>query len=368
MTPEERYRFDIQGFLVRRGVLSAGDVEALNVAVDLIDAPEPGDDIMSQRFVGHLVAARRFRDLLDHEGIFDIVLELCGSSARLDHAYGIIMRPGTNGLGLHGGGKPFDPAQYYTVDGGAIRTGLVAVQWALVDHNPGRGGFLCVPGSHKANFPTARRDRRGHGRRGADEGRRCRDLHRGPDPRHVDVARPATAADVALQVLPRQLGVVARGVAGRAVQLMHVATAPAAATTVGRQPPTVAMITHLFVYGTLRPGQQRWPFLEPFVMDEGHDESVVGTLYDTGHGYPAAKFDRPGTILGRVYPLNLDRLDEGLKLLDEVEGAVIDLFRRVADHHVDRNRSMGVRVLRRAAAVPPRSIRRAVWSQPDVSV
>jgi gamma-glutamylcyclotransferase (GGCT)/AIG2-like uncharacterized protein YtfP len=90
------------------------------------------------------------------------------------------------------------------------------------------------------------------------------------------------------------------------------------------------MITHLFVYGTLRPGQQRWTFLEPLVTDEGRDESVAGTLYDTGHGYPAAKFDRPGTIFGRVYPLNLDRLDEGLKLLDEVEGAVIDLFRRVA--------------------------------------
>jgi gamma-glutamylcyclotransferase (GGCT)/AIG2-like uncharacterized protein YtfP len=90
------------------------------------------------------------------------------------------------------------------------------------------------------------------------------------------------------------------------------------------------MITHLFVYGTLRPGQQRWPFLEPLVLDEGHDGSVVGTLYNTGHGYPAAKFDRPGTIFGRVYPLNLDRLDEGLKLLDEVEGAVVDLFRRVA--------------------------------------
>ena len=90
------------------------------------------------------------------------------------------------------------------------------------------------------------------------------------------------------------------------------------------------MITHLFVYGTLRPGQQRWPFLEPLVTDEGRDESVVGTLYDTGHGYPAAKFDRPGTIFGRVYPLKIDRLDEGLNLLDEVEGAVIDLFRRVA--------------------------------------
>jgi gamma-glutamylcyclotransferase (GGCT)/AIG2-like uncharacterized protein YtfP len=90
------------------------------------------------------------------------------------------------------------------------------------------------------------------------------------------------------------------------------------------------MITHLFVYGTLRPGQQRWPFLEPFVVDEGHDESVVGALYNTGNGYPAARFDRPGTIHGRVYPLNLDRLDEALVLLDEVEGAVVDLFRRVA--------------------------------------
>jgi len=90
------------------------------------------------------------------------------------------------------------------------------------------------------------------------------------------------------------------------------------------------VISHLFVYGTLRPGQQRWPFLAPFVVDEGHDTSVVGMLYDTGHGYPAAKFDRDGIIRGRVYSLRVDRLDECLELLDEVEGAVQDLFRRVA--------------------------------------
>jgi len=90
------------------------------------------------------------------------------------------------------------------------------------------------------------------------------------------------------------------------------------------------VITHLFVYGTLRPGQQRWPFLEPFVVDEGCDDSLAGALYDTGHGYPAAKFDRDGVIHGRVYSLRVDRLDECLQLLDEVEGAVQDLFRRVA--------------------------------------
>ena len=90
------------------------------------------------------------------------------------------------------------------------------------------------------------------------------------------------------------------------------------------------MITHLFVYGTLRPGQQRWPFLAPFVIDDGQNGSASGILYDTGNDYPAARFDRLGTIHGRVYALHRDRLDEALHLLDEVEGAVVDLFRRVA--------------------------------------
>ncbi|MDP9464525.1 MAG: gamma-glutamylcyclotransferase [Actinomycetota bacterium] len=89
------------------------------------------------------------------------------------------------------------------------------------------------------------------------------------------------------------------------------------------------MITHLFVYGTLRPGQQRWKYLAPFIVDEGHDGSAAGALYDTGHGYPAARFDRPGSIRGRIYSLDTDRLDECLRLLDEVEAVVFDLFRRV---------------------------------------
>ena len=105
------------------------------------------------------------------------------------------------------------------------------------------------------------------------------------------------------------------------------------------------MITHLFVYGTLAPGQQRWPHLAPFVVGEGHRASVPGVLYNTGHGYPAARFDRPGSINGMVY--GLDPSDSmRLQLLDEVEGAVIDLFGRVATTST-RHRDMGLRVLRR---------------------
>ena len=66
-------------------------------------------------------------------------------------------------------------------------------------------------------------------------------------------------------------------------------------------------ITHVFVYGTLRPGDVRWKFLEPFVVDEGWDDSIPGRLFDTGLDYPAAILDERaapgGTIHGRTYPL-----------------------------------------------------------------
>jgi hypothetical protein len=152
LTDHERYLFDVRGYVVRRGVLSANEVDALNTAVDLLSLPEPGAPIQTQRFSRHLSSARCFRDLIDHAAVFEPVLELCGEYVRLDHAYGIVMNPGQTGLGLHGGGTPHDPAQFYDVRAGRIYNGLVAAQWALVDHGAGMGGFGCIPGSHRANF------------------------------------------------------------------------------------------------------------------------------------------------------------------------------------------------------------------------
>jgi len=86
---------------------------------------------------------------------------------------------------------------------------------------------------------------------------------------------------------------------------------------------------HLFVYGTLRPGDVRWPILEPFVADEGVDDTAGGNVFDTGLGYPAATFDDTSTIRGRTYQLRPDRLDEALAVLDEVEGAVIGHYHRI---------------------------------------
>jgi ectoine hydroxylase-related dioxygenase (phytanoyl-CoA dioxygenase family) len=152
MTELERYRFDLSGYLVRRSVLTAQELERLNRAIDNLRLAPARDSITSQRFTGVIEAGGLMRDLMDHPAVIDIVRELCGEQARLDHAYGIVMSPGTSGLGVHGGSEPFDPAQYYEVRGGRIHTGLIAAQWALVDHRSGDGGFACIPGSHTSRF------------------------------------------------------------------------------------------------------------------------------------------------------------------------------------------------------------------------
>ncbi len=89
-------------------------------------------------------------------------------------------------------------------------------------------------------------------------------------------------------------------------------------------------ITHLFVYGTLRPGDVRWPKLEPFVAGEGHVDRVGGQVFDTGLGYPAAIFGPTGTVAGRTYPLRVEMMDEALAALDEEEDTVLGLYHRVS--------------------------------------
>ena len=92
-------------------------------------------------------------------------------------------------------------------------------------------------------------------------------------------------------------------------------------------------VKHVFVYGTLRPGDVRWQFLEPFVVDEGWDDSIIGRLFDTGLDYPAALLDERaepgGTIFGRTYALLDASLGECLAALDAEEGTVGGCYRRV---------------------------------------
>lgn len=92
-------------------------------------------------------------------------------------------------------------------------------------------------------------------------------------------------------------------------------------------------VRHLFVYGTLRPGDVRWRFLQPFVVDEGWPDTVDGRLFDTGLDYPAAVLDdraEPGgTIAGQTYALLDATIGRCLDVLDAEEDTVGGQYRRV---------------------------------------
>lgn len=97
--------------------------------------------------------------------------------------------------------------------------------------------------------------------------------------------------------------------------------------------PVADRVKYVFVYGTFRPGDVRWRFLEPFVVDEGWDDSIAGRLFDTGLDYPAAVLDERaeagGTILGHTYALLDESLDRCLAVLDAEEDTVGGRYRRI---------------------------------------
>ncbi len=149
----ERYRFDLEGYLLVEGVLSPEERDAANAAIDARHLPVPAEDDGSPRFGGFLDWEEPlFRRLMDHPRLVPYLHELIGPAFRLDHEYGIYMRRNRAGLQLHGGGTPFDPSQYYVVRGGRMYNGLIVVSWALQDVPPGAGGFCCIPGSHRQNW------------------------------------------------------------------------------------------------------------------------------------------------------------------------------------------------------------------------
>lgn len=79
--------------------------------------------------------------------------------------------------------------------------------------------------------------------------------------------------------------------------------------------------TYMFVYGTTMPGHVRYPRIEEFVA-EATRASVPGRLYDSGSGYPAAKFSGQGTIEGYLLRLRPERLFEAEKEFTAIEAGL----------------------------------------------
>ena len=163
MTEEERYLFDLQGYLVVEDVLKTAELQSLNDLLDGYDLwNQPrGEDLFFDFWENndHQISAgplhrwdKPFRQLIGHPRITPYLTEFLGSQFRYDHGHAMVMRKGGAPFALHGGGAPWKPAISYQVVDSQIHSGLLVVEYALCDHGETDGGFCAVPGSHKSNF------------------------------------------------------------------------------------------------------------------------------------------------------------------------------------------------------------------------
>ena len=180
MNDQEKYLFDLRGYLHVKNVLTPAQVADLSERLeerrsqggkrlygsDRTRYPEGESTAFSAKSL--LEWGGTYIDLIDLPRIAPYLEAMLGPKYRLDHDYIKIDRAANefNRLYLHGGGQgaggggerdrvgPSDGGQcYYRYSNGRFYNGLVAVGFELDTVQPGDGGFACVPGSHKGNFP-----------------------------------------------------------------------------------------------------------------------------------------------------------------------------------------------------------------------
>ncbi len=177
MNDHEKFLFDLRGYIVVKNALTPQQVADLSDRLEHHRRTKDKAHFGSDRTIfAHsdddawtspslLEWGGTYIDLIDLPTIAPYLEALLGFGYRLDHDYlNIVNARAKRKLYLHGGGQgaggprdivgSTDGGQcYYRYNNGRFFNGLVAVAYELNDVTPSAGGFACVPGSHKMNFP-----------------------------------------------------------------------------------------------------------------------------------------------------------------------------------------------------------------------
>ena len=175
MTPEEKYVFDLQGYLVLDQVLPSSMVSGLNQALDEMESL--GDEEAVARGVKRryakgspyatlgaagpgglrdytcdiLAYGSLFEDLIDWAPVLTYVESMIGESFRLDGTTFMCRNPG-GAIAFHHGYAELLPYSEYAFDNGAFGCVSVKISYTLTDVDVEDGCFVVIPGSHKSNF------------------------------------------------------------------------------------------------------------------------------------------------------------------------------------------------------------------------
>lgn len=171
-TAMDDYLFDLRGFLLLRGVLSAEEVRACNAAVDSIPRSVPRlgwhghvqrEDHPEHRGVSYqqiYEAGAPFERLIDHPSYINYVLRYVGGQDTFDAHHGPVyidenffnIRGPGDAIPLHAGGHDLCKRMQFRYRNGRFACGQVNILIAYTDIGPGDGATMVIPGSHKSNF------------------------------------------------------------------------------------------------------------------------------------------------------------------------------------------------------------------------
>ena len=148
MTDEEKFRFDLTGFLVRPAILETDEIAAIVEQIDRIKH-DPESLPPEHRSVPGGPSSL----LIDHPKVTEVLHELIGPDVRLEGTFCVWRSKGERHGELHGGGPgQIDPIFGYRCANGRIHAGMVRVVFELTDVTKQDGATHFIPGSHKANF------------------------------------------------------------------------------------------------------------------------------------------------------------------------------------------------------------------------
>ena len=153
MTEEQKFFFDLHGWILLPSVLSATEIKTMKAEV------YAG---VNQSYQGAL------QELLDHPAIVGILTEILAEesfvsneyySFRCEGSFTTVRPPGWKSEPVNGTGMPHvvrppqqANAMRYQVAGNKIFAGLTRVAWELEEVKAGQGGTTFLTGSHKAHF------------------------------------------------------------------------------------------------------------------------------------------------------------------------------------------------------------------------
>ena len=165
---KEFYFWDLCGYLVLRNVMTPEDLKLANEAVDRFeDRIVVGEELArgsksmagtGRPLLGGLTELPKpycepFRKMIAPPAVVRRLTWMKGSGFRTGGGTAFCAVKGTSGHSLHDGNEPLSPSRGYVFKNGRSYAETVTVTWQLRDVTAKDGGFACVPGSHKAQYP-----------------------------------------------------------------------------------------------------------------------------------------------------------------------------------------------------------------------